>query len=147
MAALKTATAGLDMIAPGAGQAAQTGIQMINRTIQFAGQAAAIGASGLLETFSLSGGSGLSDPMKTLPGRLLAGFSGARPASPNTAGQNQQPNNGQQQSQGGQPGQSQGGGPLMHIENMNVDSKKGGAAFAGDAAQQFKGFEAAGGVR
>lgn len=152
MAALSAAASGLDLLAPGAGQAAQTGIQMINRTIQFGGQAAAIAASGLLETFSLSGGSGLSDPMKTLPGRILAGLSGARPATPSSAGKTQQPGqpgpgaadpNSQQHGQG----QGQPPGPLFHVENMNVKSPKDGNAVAGDAALALQGYDASKGAR
>jgi TP901 family phage tail tape measure protein len=91
---------GANMLAPGAGagagaasavlsQAAQIGIDEINRAIGFAGQAASIGVSGLLETFNLND-SPLADPSKSWLGRLAIGLSGAKPALPNMAGMSPQ---------------------------------------------------------
>lgn len=64
---------------------AQIGIDEINRGIQFAGQSAMIGVSGLLETLSLND-SPLADPSKSWLGRLAIGLSGAKPSMPNMAG-------------------------------------------------------------
>jgi hypothetical protein len=86
MQAIMGATAGLDLLAPGASQAAQIGIQLANRTIAYGGQLAAIGVGGLMETF-LPHGSAVGDPGKSWLGKLASGFSGARPALPNAAGQ------------------------------------------------------------
>lgn len=144
MDAMMGAASALDVMAPGAGQAAKTGIQLINRSIGFMGQLGAIGAGGLMETFMLSGG---VDPMKTLPGRLISGFAGARPAVPNQAGQTQPPTgvdpNTQQHGQGG--GQPPGpGAPFMQVENMNVGSAKDGKKVEKEANRQFQGRDASG---
>lgn len=85
MAAAMTAASSLNMLAPGAGIAAQIGIQEINRAIGYAGQVAGIGVSGLLETF-LPHDSPLADTSNSWFGRLASGFAGARPALPNMAG-------------------------------------------------------------
>jgi TP901 family phage tail tape measure protein len=68
-----------------ASQFAQIGIDEINRGIQAAGQIAGIGASGLLQTFSLND-SPLADPSKSWGGRLLVAASGAKASLPNMAG-------------------------------------------------------------
>jgi hypothetical protein len=80
-------------IFPGGGMAAQVAIKEANRAIQFAGQAAGIGVSGLMETF-LPAGSPLA--ANSWFSKLAGGLAGARPAAPNKAGG---PN-------GGQPGQA-----------------------------------------
>lgn len=139
----------LNAIAPGAGpiasQAAQTGIQLANRTIGYLGQLAGIGVGGLLETF-LPNNSPIADPSKSWIGRLAAGFSGARPALPNTAGtpapaQTPLPEQ-QQQQQGGQ-----GGGPMVNIENMVNQTPDGGQSVANQIGRmQLSGY-AAGGPR
>jgi hypothetical protein len=82
--ALNVAASGLDLLAPGAGQAAQTGIKLANRAIQYGGQLAAIGVSGLMETFLPTGGSELANG-GWLP-RIIGGLAGASPALPNVAG-------------------------------------------------------------
>ncbi|WP_207550657.1 phage tail tape measure protein [Mycolicibacterium setense] len=103
MDAAMMAAGGLDLMAPGAGQAAQMGMKLANRAIQFGGQAAGIGVSGLMETF-LPSGSPLGNIGNSWIGKLASGFASARPALPNTAGQ-QAPANpnaqGQAQQQGG----------------------------------------------
>lgn len=91
MDAAMTAASGLDLIAPGAGQAAQMGIKVANRAIGYAGQLAGIGVSGLMETF-LPSGSALGSFGNSWFGKLASGFAGARPALPNTAGQQAPPN-------------------------------------------------------
>ena len=72
---------------PGAGAAAgalaQIGIEELNRAIAFAGQAAGIGVSGLMETFLPTGGSELANN-GWLP-KILGGVVGARPLLPNFA--------------------------------------------------------------
>ena len=100
-----------------AAQAAQTGIELANRTSGYIGQLAGIGVSGLLETF-LPNNSQAADPSKSWFGRIASGLSGARPALPNTAGAApaQQP-----KPQG--DAQQQPGGPLIGaINNYTADS-------------------------
>lgn len=88
--AIMSSVAGLDLIAPGASEAAQIGIQLANRAVAYGGQLAGIGVSGLMETF-LPHGSAVGDPGKSWLGKLAAGFSGARPSVPNAAGQLKDP--------------------------------------------------------
>ncbi|AER48393.1 tail length tape measure protein [Mycobacterium phage Babsiella] len=108
MEGIMAATQGLDLLAPGASQAAQMGIKLANRAIGYAGQLAGIGVSGLMETF-LPSGSPLANIGNSWFGKVAAGFAGARPALPNLAGQQSMPNPAQiapgQQQAGGQPGQ------------------------------------------
>ncbi|MDV7190593.1 tape measure protein [Mycolicibacterium fortuitum] len=99
----------LDAMAPGAGQAAQTGVKLINRAIQYGGQVAGIGAQGLMETLLPTGGSELAN--NNWLTRIIGGLAGAAPALPNLAGKGSeplQPNqvdpNTTQHGQGGQPG-------------------------------------------
>lgn len=140
MEAMMTATAGLDLLAPGASQAAQVGIKLANRTIAYGGQLAAIGVGGLMETF-LPNNSSLADPSKSWVGRIAAGIAGARPALPNTAGgaaPAQTPMPEQQQGQG----QGQGG-PGVVVENLNNYSNDGGQTVANQLYRSY----AAGGAR
>lgn len=81
---LSVAASGLDMLAPGAGQAAQTGIKLANRAIEYGGQVAGIGVQGLMETFLPTGGSELAN--NNWFTRILGGIAGAAPALPNLAG-------------------------------------------------------------
>lgn len=71
-------------MAPGAGQAAQIGVKLANRAIQYGGQVAGIAASGLFETLLPTGGSELAN--KNWLTRIAGGIAGARPAIPNLAG-------------------------------------------------------------
>ena len=108
----------LDMMAPGAGQAAQMGMKLLNRTIEYGGQAAGIGASGLMETFLPTGGSDLAN--NNWLTRIMGGLAGAAPALPNLAGgkgKAQPPLDGQQ----GQPGQA---GPQNVETNINVTNQR-----------------------
>lgn len=82
--AISMAASGLDLIAPGAGQAAQTGIKLANRAIQYGGQLAGIGVQGLMETFLPTGGSELAN--SGWAPRLVGAIAGATPALPNIAG-------------------------------------------------------------
>ena len=131
----------LDAMAPGAGQAAKTGVQLANRTIGYAGQLAGIGVGGLLETI-LPHGSALADPNKSWVGRIASGVAGARPALPNTAGGDnpagssappQTPE--QAAALQAQNGGGQAGGPMVHVENMNNYSNDGGQSIASQIAR------------
>ncbi|AXQ64926.1 tape measure protein [Mycobacterium phage Renaud18] len=82
--AIGMAASGLDLMAPGAGQAAQTGIKLANRAIEYGGQVAGIGVQGLMDTFLPTGGSELAN--NSWFTRILGGLAGAAPALPNTAG-------------------------------------------------------------
>lgn len=87
LAALTTAAG----MFPGGGAAAQTAMQLINRTIGYGQQAAAIGMQGLLDTFKIDSpdgeDGGKSDLSQGWYSRVLAGFAGARPATPGGAGE------------------------------------------------------------
>ncbi|MGV0795647.1 phage tail tape measure protein [Mycolicibacterium elephantis] len=129
-------TAGAPFGGQAAAAAAQTVTQLINRTVAYAGQSAAIGVEGLFETFSLSG-SPLGDLQNSWLGRLLAGFAGARPALPTSAGGTEAPvkpdPNATQHGQGqGQPPGPQG--PTVHIENFHQDPQRNGQQAAQDLA-------------
>ena len=138
-AAISAGAAGLDMLAPGAGQAAATGIQLGMRTIGFLGQLGGIAASGIFETLGVSNGNPLSDPLRTLPGRVVAGIAGARPSLPNTAGQAQQqalpPEQITQHGQGGAPG------PMVHIENVHQAPNQTPDSVAQGVANQYRSAE------
>ncbi|AIM49909.1 tail length tape measure protein [Mycobacterium phage Ariel] len=96
--------------APAASAAAQMAMQLIQRTIKYGGEVAAIGVEGLMETFTL-GDSALGDMSKSWFGRLLGGLSQAKPALGGSAGKQdeksaekkgeQDPNADKQQQQGG----------------------------------------------
>ncbi|SRX93558.1 hypothetical protein [Segniliparus rotundus DSM 44985] [Mycobacterium shimoidei] len=116
MSAAMTAAGSLNMLAPGAGIAAQIGIQEINRAIGYAGQAVGIGVSGLLETF-LPHDSPLADTSNSWFGRLAAGFAGARPALPNRISM---PAPKQPQPQGEQGGKRAGPEALVKIDTFNA---------------------------
>lgn len=101
MDGLMAATAGLDMMMPGAGAAAKIGIQLANRTVGYAAQNAGIIGSGVLETLSLG-----DNPKGSLGaswlGKGLGGIAGAAAALPNIAGQ--KPPGPMDQAGGGQAG-------------------------------------------
>lgn len=79
----------LDMMAPGAGQAAQMGAKLINRTIEYGGQAVGIGVQGAIDTFLPTGGSKLAS--NNWLTRIAGGIAGAGAAIPNMAGKSSQP--------------------------------------------------------
>lgn len=113
---------GLNMLAPGAGSAAsaamQIGFQELNRAASYGAQVGGILMKGLGETFTVSSSSTGGDWSKTIPGRLLSGIAGVRPAGQNTAGQTQQPLGA---GQGG--GYANTGDTSFHIHgNVNVNS-------------------------
>jgi hypothetical protein len=133
---------------PGGGAAAQLAIQLMNRTIQYGGELAAIGVQGLGETFGVhdpdGGGGGLSDMGNNIFGRVLKGMSHAKPATPTAAGKTALPQN-QQQQQQQDPGQGQQQGPNgsqfnggLHVHgdfvqapNQNPQSTFGDLAYMG----------------
>ena len=129
MAALGSATSAgglaVDAMAPGAGQvaaaAAQTGVQLANRAIGYAGQLGAVAVNGLLETFGLSD-SVIGDPQKSWIGRVATGLASARPALPNVAGQSKPPAPPPQQQQDpnyqNHSGSGQPPGPTVNIESF-----------------------------
>ncbi len=118
--------------------AAQLAIQLANRTAGYIGQAAAIGVGGILETV-LPNNSEMADPNKSWIGRIAAGFAGARPAMPNTAGGEAKPDEQQNPAGDSQPpqtpeeaaaqAQQQNGGnnaPMVNVENLNSYRDDGG---------------------
>jgi hypothetical protein len=124
--AIGAAAAGLDVIAPGAGQAAQMGIKLANRAIQYGGQLAAIGVSGLMETFLPTGGSELAN--NSWFTKIAGGLAGGIPSIPNTAGgkggqgtdQPQPPLTPNQAQQPGAPGSPGPGNNPINVEYNNV---------------------------
>jgi hypothetical protein len=97
-------------------------MQLANRAVGYVGQLAGIGVEGLLETFSLSGSS-IADPSKSLIGKLALGIAGARPSTPNTAGQTVAPL--QPQPAPPPPPPAAGSAPLVNIENMHNNGADG----------------------
>lgn len=96
-AASQAAAMGADMgTFGGAGGAVSSamniGFQEANRAAAAGAQDVGIGVEGLLEGLIPNAGGSSSDWSKTIPGRLLMGVTGVRPAGQqNTAGQTQQP--------------------------------------------------------
>lgn len=125
MAGLQAATAGLDMMAPGAGQAASTGIQLANRAVGFIGQLGGIFAGGLMETL-LPNDAAMADPTNSWFGRVAAGVAGSAPALPNMAGQSAVGPVGQQQG-GGQGTPAAGGSPITvnYTNNQATEDRAG----------------------
>lgn len=114
--AMGIAASGLDMMAPGAGQAAQTGMKLANRAIQYGGQVAGIGVQGLMDTFIPTGGSELAN--KSWLTKIMGGIAGAAPALPNMAGKSTAP-----------PTQGQGdpnapSGQASNTTNINVTNNR-----------------------
>lgn len=109
----------------------QVGFQELNRAAAAGAQAAGVGVEGLLETIIPDSSGTGGDWMKTIPGRLLAGVAGARPAGQNTAGQTQQPVPG-----GGQSAQysGMGGGNAFYNGDIHVT--------ANDADQMHQSLQA-----
>lgn len=123
-AAEGAASAAGDAFAPGSGAAAQVAFQLINRTAAYGAQMAGIGVEAGLETF-LPADSPLSNFSNTLPGKILSGISGAKPAQPNTAGKTKAPlTSDQSEGQGGQGGEPGVGFQVMgdmHVHSNNAD--------------------------
>ncbi|MGE2733854.1 phage tail tape measure protein [Mycolicibacterium vaccae] len=145
LAAIQTAAGGLDALAPGAGAAANLGIQLANRAIGYGAQQVGNLASGFFETFTLSGSGGMTDPLKTLPGRLLAGIAGARPSLPNTAGGSASPQSGKDQKQQNPQQPQPNNGPLVEIKEVHQAPGESPDAVANSVASQFRSYEYSGG--
>lgn len=137
MDGLMAATAGLDMMMPGAGAAAKIGIQLANRTVGYAAQNAGIIGSGVLETLSLG-----DNPKGSLGaswlGKGLGGIAGAAAALPNIAGG--KPPGPMTQQGGGQ----QGGGTTInqndqsiHVKNEKATEDQTGKVIAEHQQQMF----------
>jgi hypothetical protein len=125
--AIGIAAAGADLFAPGAGAAAQAGIKLASRAIQYGGQVAGIAADGWLQTLlpaeSQKAGSGWLQ-------RGVGALASVKPALPNLAG-GKSPNaqNGQGSGQGQQPGQAGGGNTVNYNTTVNSNASTiGGAA-------------------
>jgi hypothetical protein len=102
----------------GGGAAMQVATQLMNRTVAFGGQMVGIAAQGILSSV-LPTDSPLSDFGNTLPGKLLTGISGAKPAAPQSAGNTKPP----LKPQGGSGAQPQGPAPGgMTINGMTVQA-------------------------
>jgi hypothetical protein len=84
--AATAAAGGMDGGAGGAAASAamQIGIQLLNRTVQQAGQVTGIAAQGLMETFLPFGASELAQ--NNWLTKIIGGITGARPVMPNIAG-------------------------------------------------------------
>lgn len=118
MDAAMMAAGGLDLLAPGAGQAAQTGMKLANRAIQYGGQVAGIGVQGAMETLIPFGGSELAN--NNWATRILGGLAGAAPALPNTAGKSSQPTADQVANADPNAAQQQGGAGQSAGNTYNV---------------------------
>ncbi|WNM68406.1 tape measure protein [Mycobacterium phage Starcevich] len=127
----------LDAMAPGAGQAAQTGVKLINRAIEYGGQVAAIGAQGLMETFLPTGGSDLAN--NNWITRIAGGIAGAAPALPNLAGQaSQQRKDIDPQATGqGQTQVNQGGDTNITVNNQRATEDGTGRDIAYHLQNQY----------
>jgi hypothetical protein len=125
----------------------QVAAALATRAVKFGAQAAGILVGGALETF-LPHDSPLADPGKSWFGKIAAGFSGARSASPNAAGQTPPPQNAQQQQQGQQQHKGTGAppGPTngVYIENMNNHGADGQGVASDIARAQYAQYQAGG---
>ncbi|WP_100485771.1 phage tail tape measure protein [Mycobacteroides abscessus] len=113
--AIGMAASAADIFAPGAGQAAQTGIKLANRAIQFGAQAAGIGVQGLMDTVLPTAGSELAN--KSWLTKILGGVAGAAPAIPNVAGKATAPPNPNQGDPNAQGGPIKAGDTNIHVTN------------------------------
>lgn len=113
--AIGMAASAADIFAPGAGQAAQTGIKLANRAIQFGAQAAGIGVQGLMDTVLPTAGSELAN--KSWLTKILGGVAGAAPAIPNVAGKATAPPNPNQGDPNAQGSPVKAGDTNIHVTN------------------------------
>lgn len=147
LAGMQMAGMAADLMAPGMGQAAQTGIEVLNRTAGYIGQLGAIGIGGLMETF-LPNNSAAADPSKSWLGRIAGGLAGARPATPNAAGQSAPPQSPEeaaalQQQQGGSGGGTTG--PMVQVGAINNYTPDGGQSLANQIGRmQMAGYSSGG---
>jgi hypothetical protein len=137
-------------MAPGAGQAAATGMKLANRAIEYAGQVAGIGVQGLMETFLPTGASELAN--NSWLTRIVGGLAGAAPAIPQLAGQMTQQNmqanqmvppmppGDQHLNPGAVPGQPQLPGPTtinLEYNNNGATEDRAGADISYHLGQQY----------
>ncbi|GKT30596.1 phage tail tape measure protein [Aduncisulcus paluster] len=113
--AIGMAASAADIFAPGAGQAAQTGVKLASRAIQFGGQAAGIGVMGAMDALLPTGGSELAN--KSWLTKALGGLAGAAPAIPNVAGKATAPPNPNQSDPNAQGGPVKAGDTNIHVTN------------------------------
>lgn len=99
-----------------AGALAQMGIEELNRAIAFAGQAAGIGVSGLMETFLPTGGSELAN--NNWLTKIAGGIVGMKPLLPNFANVSGAANDVQQAQNSGNP---QGGTANVNVTQNNYE--------------------------
>jgi hypothetical protein len=127
------ASAGLNMLAPGAGALASMGFQVLNRTVRFGGELASELAQGALSSLSVQDpdGGGGTDLSQSWVGRLASSMASAAPALPSTAGkadanmrQPQQQNVDPNSTQHGQ-GNGQPPGPFIGTLNVQADKATG----------------------
>lgn len=127
MDALMAGTSGLDMLAPGAGAAAKIGIQVINRSIKYAGQMAGIATNFWLSALTPAGENPKASIGNSWFGKLIGGIAGAKPALPNLAGGKPPGAMGQEGQQGQQPGQ-----PVTN--NLTINNNHATEDFTGNQA-------------
>jgi hypothetical protein len=133
--AIGVAASGLDLLAPGAGQAAQTGIKLASRAIQYGGQVAGIATQGLMDTFLPTGGSELANHSWIT--KIAGGIAGASPALPNMAGKATAP-----KAQEGTPASGQGSGPppgpTINVTNQRATEDGTGRDIAWHAQNMYQ---------
>ncbi|MEC4836883.1 phage tail tape measure protein [Mycobacteroides chelonae] len=134
--AMGMAASGLDLLAPGAGQAAQTGMKLANRAIEYGGQVAGIGVQGLMDTFLPTGGSELAS--KSWATKILGGIAGAAPALPNMAGKATAEKNPRQGDPNAQGGQGKGGDTNITVNNNRATEDGTGRDIAYHQGEQNK---------
>lgn len=120
-----------------ASAAAQMGMELVNRAVGYGGQVAGIAAGGLLETFGLQD-SVIGDPSKSWIGKILMGFSGAKPATSNTTANETplKPKDGPEAAKQGAADAkaNSGGGPILNIESYVQAPNRDGKGAAKDIA-------------
>jgi hypothetical protein len=138
------AASAANMFAPGAGVAAQIGMQELNRGISAAGQAGGALFSGFLQTVLPAGGSELAQ--NSWLTKWAGGIVGAKPQLPNVAGTKSAssgltPEQMAESGGGAPPGAAAGppggnthNGPIVHIENFNAGDR-GDASVANEIAR------------
>lgn len=137
--AISAAASAADVFAPGAGQAAQTGIKLANRAVQYGGQMAGHAVEGLMQTFLPTGGSELAN--NSWLTRIVGGLAGASPQIPNTAGgqggQPPGPLTPQQVTSGGAPGVGNAlGAPItVNYQNNGAPEDRAGRDIAHNLGQ------------
>ncbi|ANN98204.1 phage tail tape measure protein [Mycobacteroides abscessus] len=134
--AMGLAASGLDLMAPGAGQAAQTGMKLANRAIEFGSQAAGIGVQGVMDTFLPTGGSELAS--KSWLTKILGGVAGAAPALPNVAGKATAPPNPNQADPNAQGRQGNTGDTNITVNNNRATEDGTGRDIAYHQEQQHR---------